>query len=104
MFKLVKGLFFTIIWYGSIFCGFYTMMCPSLLLLFIDRKKYRMCTDFVFSAWETLSVVSVNDRRSRNILLYGILKKIVLIRYHLMTRFRESLKYCMELNFMYREI
>ncbi|XP_064122377.1 lysocardiolipin acyltransferase 1-like isoform X1 [Macrobrachium nipponense] len=51
-----RGISYTLLWYGSIMMGFYSLYCPVLPLLLINRKVYRRATEVIFTMWESFAV------------------------------------------------
>lgn len=52
----LRGITFTVLWYGSILMGFFSLYCPILPLLFFCRPLYRRTTEVIFTMWESYAV------------------------------------------------
>lgn len=50
--RVIKGVTFGVLWYLSVLMGFYFLYCPTLILLFINRRWYRNATDIIQGIWE----------------------------------------------------
>lgn len=52
----IRGALFCLLWYFSIFFGFFILICPALPLAVFNPKLYRKWSDLVFGMWEPFPV------------------------------------------------
>lgn len=57
--SLTKGIVYVLLWYMSVWCGFFFFCCPLVLITIVDPKRFRHLMSIAFSMWEMYPVVSV---------------------------------------------
>lgn len=58
--KLVRGILYCALWYGSIISGFLFIACPLFPLLLFSPSRFRRCGDLLFSCWELYPTALLN--------------------------------------------
>ncbi|KAI5749236.1 hypothetical protein M8J76_005792 [Diaphorina citri] len=69
--SLGKGIVYVLLWYLSVWCGFFFFCCPLVLIAIVDPKRFRSLMSIAFSMWEMYPVALMNVMFGTEIILSG---------------------------------
>uniref|UniRef100_A0A8D9A549 Lysocardiolipin acyltransferase 1 n=2 Tax=Cacopsylla melanoneura TaxID=428564 RepID=A0A8D9A549_9HEMI len=68
---LAKGIVYVLLWYLSVWCGFFFVCCPLVLVAIVHPKTFRSLMSIAFSMWEMYPVALMNVMFGTEIILSG---------------------------------
>lgn len=69
--SLTKGIVYVLLWYMSVWCGFFFFCCPLVLIAIVDPKRFRHLMSIAFSMWEMYPVALMKIIFGTEIILSG---------------------------------